>query len=76
MDLKEGESNELDSLESDANTEDARSMVSQEELIRLQKEEIEALKRKDKENEEELREMNVRLKRLEEAFGNPNKSVD
>jgi len=75
-DLDDGESNASDSLESDVSAEDENPTISQAELIRLQKEEIEALKRKDKENEEELREMNERLRRLEKAFGDPNRSAD
>lgn len=38
-------------------------------IVRKQREEIEALKRREKEKEEEMQEMKDRLKRLEELFG-------
>lgn len=40
----------------------------QERIIRIQREEIEALKKREEEKERELQEMNKRLKRLEELF--------
>lgn len=72
--VEEMEKTEAASSGSDLNSESEVDSVSSpvssqaEIIVRKQREEIEALKRREKEKEEEIQEMKDRLKRLEELF--------